>query len=343
MPPLAPCICFLGLESRRDARNMRRHMGTSTAATFDPAPPWITVAICTRNRAAVLREAVRSVLPQLGGDAELLLVDNASTDETAAWAQQCAATDPRIRLLRHPQPGISHARNRALAEARGSWVVFLDDDATARAGWLEAYRQFFKNPAVARAAAVGGRVYPRYEVPPPVWIGARENLLDRGAQAAPFDERGAPWACNLGVVRAIALQCGGFNPALGRKGKSLMSAEETELCHRLRRAGHEVWWLPQAEIDHRVAAERLTVPCLLRMMFCLGRSAALIRLQMTQGLWRRLAFRVLRLLLTPLHLLFYLVAGMAVLLCGRLCAAARFFFRSARAAGFAYQLTLSCE
>jgi glycosyltransferase involved in cell wall biosynthesis len=315
-------------------------MGTSAPTSSDQASPWITVAICTRNRAGLLREAVRSVLPQLGHDAELLLVDNASTDETAAWAQQCAGTDPRIRFLSHTQPGLSQARNRALAEARGSWVLFLDDDATARAGWLDAYRQFVQNPSVARAAAVGGRVYPRYEKPPPVWIGARENLLDRGDQMAPFDDRGAPWGCNLAVARASTLQCGGFNPALGRKGQSLMSAEETELCHRLRRAGHEVWWLPQAEIDHRVAAERLTIACVLRMLFCLGRSAALIRLQMIPDPWRRLAFRVLRLMLTPLHLLFYLVASVAVLLCGRLCPAARLFFRSARAMGFAYQLIL---
>ena len=317
-------------------------MDTSAPAIPEQAPPSITVAICTHNRARVLGDAVRSALPQLGNDAELLLVDNASTDDTASLARQCAEADPRVRVLNHSQLGISHARNRALTEARGSFVIFLDDDATARPGWLEAYRQFFRDPAFSRAAAVGGRVYPRYDAPPPAWVGPQENRLDRGDRVAPFDQRGAPWACNLAVLREAALRCGGFNPALGRRGRSLMSAEETELCLRLRQAGHEVWWLPHAEIDHLVAAERLTVRCLLRGMFCLGRSSALIRLQMMRGLWRRLAFRGLRLLVTPPHLLFYVLAGGAVLVCGRIPPAARLFFRAARAAGYAYQLTLSC-
>jgi glycosyltransferase involved in cell wall biosynthesis len=303
----------------------------------------MTVAICTRNRASVLGEAIESVLRQLSEDTELLIVDNASTDGTASLVQGVVRAHPTVRVVCHPELGVSHARNRALAEARGRLVLFLDDDAMARDGWLEAYRRFFRNLPSPRVAAAGGRIFPRYEGPVPVWVSPKDNVLDRGGRTEPFDARGAPWASNFAVDRAAALQCGGFNAALGRKGTSLMAAEETDLCCRLRQRGHEVWWLPEAEVDHRVPAERVRVVSILQVMFCLGRSSARFRLHLMPGLWRRLGFRALRLLLTPPHLVFYLVAGMAVLVSGQITRAARLFFRSARAAGFAYELARSPE
>ena len=117
-----------------------------------------------------------------------------------------------------------------------------------------------------------------------------------------------------------------------------MAAEETGLCDRLRQHGHEIWWWPEAEVDHRVAADRVRVATILRMMFCLGRSSARLRLELMPGACRRLVFRVARLSFTPLHLICYLVAGMAILACGQITRAARLFFRSVRATGFAYEL-----
>ncbi len=313
-------------------------MGDQPQAHSGPARPFITVAICTRNRASVLGQAIESVLRQLGDDTDLLIVDNASTDATASVVKDFARVHPAIRVVVHPDLGISHARNRALREAAGQVVLFLDDDAVARVGWVEVYRRFFRNSPSPRVAAVGGRVFPRYEKSAPAWLSPKDNLLDRGERTEPFDAGGAPWACNMAVMRAPALRCGGFNPMLGRKGRSLMSAEETDLCHRLRQAGHEVWWLPQAEIDHRVAAERVTVSCMLRMMFCLGRSSALIRLDYMPGFWRRFGFRLGRLLLTGPQLAVYLVAGVFVLACGQVAGGVRLLFRAARTIGFAYEL-----
>ena len=87
----------------------------------------VTVVVPTRNRAAMLRQALRSVAAQRGVDLEAVVVDDGSTDATPAVVT--AIGDRRLRLVRHQRPqGVSTARNRGVAEARGRWVAFLDDD-----------------------------------------------------------------------------------------------------------------------------------------------------------------------------------------------------------------------
>jgi glycosyltransferase involved in cell wall biosynthesis len=91
--------------------------------------PKVSVVLPTYNRLRVLPRAVDSVLSQSFRDLELLLVDDASADGTAEWAQALALRDPRVRLLRHPQNrGGAAARNTALAAARGELVAFQDSD-----------------------------------------------------------------------------------------------------------------------------------------------------------------------------------------------------------------------
>lgn len=304
----------------------------------DGEPVLLTVAICTRNRARLMAAAVESVLPHLGPDAELLIVDNASSDDTDEVAARFIQTQPRVRSCREPELGLSAARNRALEEAQGAFVVYLDDDATAQPGWLEQYRAFLAAHSGLPIAAVGGRVVPRYEAPPPRWLAEGENLLDRGDREMRFEGRGGPWGGNLALNRDLALNCGGFDPAFGRKGGSLLGGEETELFHRLRQAGGEIWWLPGADIDHLVPQSRLTLACQCRGTFCLGRSSAMMRLRAMSGRGHRLAFRIGRVCLAPLHILYYWLSSLTLLLLGRVRLAAKMFFRSMRTAGFAWQL-----
>lgn len=89
--------------------------------------PEVSVVIPTRNRHRLLALALASVLDQRDVSLEVIVVDEASTDDTAALLRSHA--DPRVRLLHNDVPlGKSAARNRGIAEARGEWVAFLDDD-----------------------------------------------------------------------------------------------------------------------------------------------------------------------------------------------------------------------
>ncbi|MGA7577686.1 MAG: glycosyltransferase family 2 protein [Desulfobaccales bacterium] len=90
------------------------------------ARPGLSVIIPTYNRAALAPEAVASVLAQTWQDFEVLVVDDASTDGTAA---ALAAFGSRIRLLRSSSRlGVAAARNLGICAARGQWLAFLDSD-----------------------------------------------------------------------------------------------------------------------------------------------------------------------------------------------------------------------
>ena len=322
---------------------------TNSGAHYDSRPdspgddgssglPLITVAVCTRNRAGFLEKAVGSVLPQITVGAEVLIVDNASTDETPKMAAHLAAMNPCVNVCREEELGLSAARNTALLKARGQYVVFLDDDAVAEPGWLGAYRGLFGKPPSENIAAAGGTVVPRYETAPPAWLDPLAHALSGSESPHAFDGAGGPWGCNFALHRGRAIAAGGFDPAYGRKGRSMSAHEETDLFRRLTHAGYEVWWLPEARIRHWVAKERLTLAVHCRSMFSLGRSTALLRLQNVSGKLRRGYYFLVRLAVAPFHIAVCLLGGLAMLLLGRVRVAANMLFRSVRIAGFAFQL-----
>jgi hypothetical protein len=91
--------------------------------------PIVSVIIPVYNGARWLSTAVASVLSQTLSNLELLIVDDASTDDTAGIAEQWTRRDPRVRLLRQPtNRGQSAARNLALGLARGEWIAPVDAD-----------------------------------------------------------------------------------------------------------------------------------------------------------------------------------------------------------------------
>ncbi len=93
------------------------------------SPPLVSVYMPTRNRLALLRNAVASVLAQDYGMLELIVVDDGSSDGSYDWLRQASAQDFRLRLIRNDTPGgAPRARNQAIRAARGEFVTGLDDD-----------------------------------------------------------------------------------------------------------------------------------------------------------------------------------------------------------------------
>jgi glycosyltransferase involved in cell wall biosynthesis len=293
--------------------------------------PLITIAICTRNRANYLQRAVASVLPQMTDEAELLIVDNASTDETAKITARLAATDSRVKIWRELQPGICAARNAALARAGGEYVLFFDDDELVDAGWLQAYINFFKNPPSNRVGCVGGPYIAQHEVSPPAWmdpnyggfdVGGNQRILTCGTNLA---------GGNCAFPRALVCRLGGFDPSLTRY-------EDSDLNIRLRDAGYELWWLPGARIFHQLPAERLKFGAVGGIAFNEGRSVALLRLHRIHGIFSRTACRLGRMVITPFHLLVCLLAALFTLPRRRGQTSAGYLLRSIRIAGIGWQM-----
>jgi glycosyltransferase involved in cell wall biosynthesis len=112
--------------------------------------PAVSVIMPAYNVGPYLGAAARSVLVQTFADLELLIVDDGSTDTTAAVASECAAQDPRVRVFHQPNGGISSARNCALRRTRGRFFAILDSDDVWEPGYLEAQMRILEaKPEVA--------------------------------------------------------------------------------------------------------------------------------------------------------------------------------------------------
>src|ERR1700739_2911130 len=97
--------------------------------TMPNKPIQASVIMPAYNAENTLQQAVNSAMEQTGVCLEVLVIDDASTDGTAAAAEALTARDPRVRLLRQPvNRGPAAARNRGLAAALGTWVALLDAD-----------------------------------------------------------------------------------------------------------------------------------------------------------------------------------------------------------------------
>jgi glycosyltransferase involved in cell wall biosynthesis len=301
-----------------------------------PVTTLITVAICTRNRANLLHRAVESVLPQLNDGAELLIVDNVSTDNTAEVAASFAAANPQVKVWREEELGLSAARNAALEKANGRYVLFLDNDATAEPGWLAAYLRFLSAPPSEKIAVVGGAVLPNFEVPPPKWVNT-DITLDLGNSPRILPYRDGPWGCNIAYRRGLALELGQFDIRLGRKGEQMMSREESDLNLRLQDAGYEIWWLPGAAVRHLVPASRLKFRAMMRAWFSEGRSIGIQRLKSRRNGMDRMLYRLARIAAAPFHAMIHLLAAL-FLLFGNRPQSVGHLFQACRNCGFAMEL-----
>jgi glycosyltransferase involved in cell wall biosynthesis len=243
----------------------------------------VTVAICTWNRAPLLGSALESLraleLPQ-DLQLELLVVDNGSSDETPAVLREYAGALP-LRAVCEPEPGLSHARNRAVAEARGELLIWIDDDVRVEPGWLAAYLEASRQHP--DASFFGGATLPWFERPPPAWIaGSWELLADVWAirllppEPAPVDPGRLPVGANFAIRTAVQRRHA-YDPRLGRRREEPTGGEETAVLRRLLAQGDTGWWVPDARVRHWIPAQRLAEPHLRRIWFGQGCERALTR------------------------------------------------------------------
>ena len=101
----------------------------------------ISVSVCTYNRAEILHGALESLICQETDGKfsyEIIVVDNASTDDTKAVVEQIIKTSPMpIRYILEEDKGVAQARNRGVKESQGTWIAFFDDDQLAERDWLK--------------------------------------------------------------------------------------------------------------------------------------------------------------------------------------------------------------
>ncbi len=253
-----------------------------------------SVVVCTLNRSEALKRCLRALEAQTVApeQVEIVVVDNGSTDETPTVIKgfRRYARYP-MRWCVEERIGVTHARNRGVAEARHEIVVFLDDDALPEPHWLAAHIEAFDS---TRADCVGGRITLTWEAPRPRWLHSSLDAflgrIDLGEQRRPFV---FPWyypgAANLAFRRSVFDRIGLFDPALGFRAGGVVGAEETDLCYRLEQAGGRLVYEPRARVTHPAPAAKLTRRYFRRRGYSAGRRACQLEVKhfSMYGLLRR--------------------------------------------------------
>ena len=224
----------------------------------------VTVAICTWNRAKLLAptlDRLRQLTIPPGLAWELVVVDNNCTDDTPAVLKEAARHLP-LRSVTEAQQGHSHARNRAVAEARAPLLVWTDDDVLAHPDWLANLVQAAAD--YPDAAFLGGPIRPWYEVPPPAWVAANMAvlgpywaLIDYGPEVRRLTAGEYAWGANL-AFRTEVVRRHPFDPAYGRVKEQLSRGDETRAIDAVRAAGGYGVWGGTAAVDHFLPADRMT-------------------------------------------------------------------------------------
>lgn len=243
----------------------------------------VTVAICTWNRQSLLDQTLTALEQMRVGATrwELLVVDNASTDDTAALVRERMerGTLP-LRYVLEPALGLSHARNRAVREARAGWVLFTDDDVIVDSCWLEAFAAAIRRHP--QAGAIGGRVDPWFvEQPDPDIYGAFPAVANGfcGLNLGP-EEKVVPEGCylvgaNFGI-RVEPERLAPFHTHLGAVGSNPIGGEEVRYQMELRAAGRDIIWSPAMRVKHYVDPKRVRLDYLQTFYTNVGRHSVML-------------------------------------------------------------------
>lgn len=225
-----------------------------------------TVAICTRNRAHDLARALQGACDlYVPADAswEVVVVDNASTDDTPQVIASFLDRLP-LRAFVEPEPGVAAGRNRAVAEARGDYLLWIDDDAVPGREWLAAYLSAFER--WPDAALFGGPIDVAFDAPLPDWFTRAWSRVapvfgyrDLGPEPLelPPRENMLPFGTNY-VTRAADQRRFAYDISLGRHpdfpGRG---QEETDLMLAMLQSGLVGRWVPKARVTHMKALDRV--------------------------------------------------------------------------------------
>lgn len=241
--------------------------------------PYLSVIICTYNRDKYIYNLLKSIAENTLSKAkyEIVLVNNNSTDATEMECNRfCADYDDVVfRYFIETNQGLSYARNRGIQEAKGKVVVYVDDDATINKEYLQTYYDFFEKDNKVEAA--GGPILPVYETVEPKWMShyTRQLITGKlymGNVVKEFTKGAFPGGGNAAYRKSVFDKVGLFNVDLGRKGTSLIGAEEKDLFDKMTAQGIKFFYLPKAILYHIIPASKLTEEHFDRLTYSIGKS-----------------------------------------------------------------------
>ncbi len=241
----------------------------------------LSLIIATYNRAEQVLETLTSVIEQTASPDlwECVVVNNNSSDNTVECVGSFITNHPEfdIRLVTEVKQGLSYARNCGIDNSSAPFIAIIDDDELIMPPFIQSYIDFFESHL--SVASAGGAIIAVYRSQRPCWISKYTeipiaNPLNLGAIARPFPQGVIPGGGNMAIRRSAIDKYGAFDPELGRRGDLLIGGEESNLFERLREAGEECWWVPNAEMHHLIPDSKLQLDYLEKLWFNIGVSTA---------------------------------------------------------------------
>ncbi len=216
--------------------------------------PRVSVIIPTYNRRDSLERLIQSLklsMQDRSIPVEVIVVDNASTDDTTLWLAAQSREWPILRCLREGRQGKNFALNKAIHESRGDILCFMDDDIVLASNWLEATVGEF---ARTQYDALQPRVLPG--VDPDSQPAQKEILYQYNIPVVDFGDAARAIKGLTGVFMLIKRQVlekvGGFDEALPASGYH----GDTDLSRRIKGAGFSIGYTPRVVGFHELNPSR---------------------------------------------------------------------------------------
>lgn len=250
----------------------------------------LSVIICTYNRDKYIYNVLKSLAENtLSLDLyEIVLIDNNCTDNTKNECERFAKDFPNVifRTFVETNQGLSYARNRGIKESKGDVVVYVDDDALVNKEYLQTYYDFFNQHPEIDAA--GGAIIPQYETEEPEWMSHFTKVLItcykyHGDKVREFPKNDFPSGGNAAYRASVFKKVGLFNVELGRKGDSLVGAEEKDIFDKMTTLGMRFYYLPTAILYHQIPDKKLTKEYFDKLTYSIGQSERMRTLNIGKG------------------------------------------------------------
>lgn len=224
----------------------------------------LSILICTLDRPNELERCLDALVPQLGPQDQVVVLDNSLTGSARGTSAKY-----RVEYAQEPRRGLCVARNSARKVASGSVLAFLDDDAIPKAGWVEELHRFFDADI---ADGVGGPVHQvmPHGTDPRVteFYAALEDSLHCGPYPRLYDRHESPLGGNCAVTAAA------FDAVQGFDERISLYFDEVDFFNRVRDAGFSLAYEPSLIIDHSPPVVSLGRRAFMRRGYKHGRGIA---------------------------------------------------------------------
>ena len=233
----------------------------------------LSIAVCTYNRSDVLPKCLESLVNQTANSElfEVLIIDNNSTDDTKKIALDFCEKHDYFRYIFEEKQGLSHARNRAIDEAKSEYLAYIDDDAIADKEWVKSILDCFSQ---TNADVVGGPVFH--------FVNAEKQPIFYNKECFSFNlgnerKRMTPPGFDFGFLggnscfkKSLFDEFGKYLTDFGMIGGKQRMGEDSEMGYRLLKAGKIFYYEPKMKIDHQLRLKNVTLKGILKRSYDTG-------------------------------------------------------------------------